>query len=155
MGRIVNHEQRLPTHTHSASSPLRLDPNEGSYFISPIHISQPSYRLSLSLRCVLSLSSVFYRVWGNEIQAVRGGEKRRGRKGKGAYFRQQGLAAIRAAGFLRESLADGLHLEVRACPQTLVRSHRAATSTMQSFKPECLNHISPFTIQPGPDAPAR
>lgn len=84
---IVNHEQRLPTHTHthSASSPLRLDPNEGSYFISPIHISQPSYRLSLSLRCVLSLSSVFYRVWGNEIQAVRGGEKRRGRKGKGAY----------------------------------------------------------------------
>lgn len=78
-----------------------------------------------------------------------------GRGEKEGEKRQQGLAAIRAAGFLRESLADGLHLEVLACPQTLVRSHRAAMSTIQSFKPECLNNISPFTIQPGPDAPAR
>lgn len=65
IGSIVNRRQRLPTHCIYSS---RTEPKWRSYFISPIHIFHLSCRLSFSPCCILSLSILFYRVMGNEIQ---------------------------------------------------------------------------------------
>lgn len=63
IGWIVNRQRWLPTHCIYSSE---IQPKWRNYFISTIHIFHLSCRLSFPPCYILSLSILFYWVWGNE-----------------------------------------------------------------------------------------
>lgn len=116
IGKIVNRQQCLPTHCIYS---FETHPKWRSYFISPIHIFHLSYRLSFSPCCILSLSILFYRVWGNEIQRERESERERGRQSDVFTVKLRSNARL----LVPVGEPVGLHLELCTYRQTCCCSH--------------------------------